>query len=375
MFVSMLLLLLMTPGAAFGLASPEAPPVPQSENSNQLLSPAEITELKTQATNGDAIAQTALGRAYRQGAGVRKDDQAALGWIRKAADQGYGPAENELGLMYRIGQGVTPDKQEAVRWYLKAAKHGNPRAMFNLGASYYNGDGVEADDVKSLAWFLLAREAGDPMAQEAVQRASSERSAQSVAAFAAIGKMFETGNELPKEPIEALKWYRKAADAGDDEAQVKAASLLLAQDHNPTKEEYTEVFQRCEKAAKSPSAIGAYCMAVLYKRGIGTSPNTEEYAKWLGRAANHGHARATLEFGEAYWKGEGIKSDLVKAYMWIWIAYSSKVAGAEQDEQALRKEMDPKQVERAKEDATLWLMHPPVLGLRQRQATDSPPPN
>ena len=40
--------------------------------------------------------------------------------------------------------------------------------------------------------------------------------------------MYETGDELLKNSVEALKWYRKAADTGDPQADVKVASLLLS---------------------------------------------------------------------------------------------------------------------------------------------------
>jgi hypothetical protein len=61
--------------------------------------------------------------------------------------------------------------------------------------------------------------------------------------------------------------------------------------------------------------------------------------------------------------------------MWIWMAYSAKVAGAEQDEQALHKEMREKDVEKARKKAKDWvvqhrfvyLRHPPSDGASPTQ--------
>ena len=133
-----------------------------------------------------------------------------------------------------------------------------------------------------------------------------------------------------------------------------------------------EARKRCEDAAQKISS-GAYCLALNYRRGIGVTKDPVESTKWLNRAAELGLARAVLELGEAYWKGEGVKSDPVAAYTWIWLAYNSKVPGAEQDEQELSKELSAKQVQQAKQKAVEWSRQHRFEGLRYR-STDSPPP-
>jgi uncharacterized protein len=327
------------------------------------LSPSEISELRTKAVAGDAIAQTALGRAYRTGDGVPHSDQTAAEWFRKAADQGNADAENSLGTMYAFGDGVERNKENAVSWYRKAAKHGSGAAMFNLGAAYYNGDGVDIDDDASCAWFLLAQEAGYAAADEAVSRATFENAKVPIRAFEKIGAMYASGAELPKNASAALKWYRRAADDGSREASVAVASILAAGPH-PTEEEFAEARRRCEQAANHSYAPAAYCMALIYRRGLGVAKDPIETAKWLARAADLGHAQATLQLGEAYWKGDGVKPDLVTAYMWIWLAYNSKLAGAGEDEEAIRKQMNPKDIDKAKRRAGDWVnSHRLVLGV------------
>jgi len=353
-------------------AAPTAQPPRQDRPKSPPLSAVEIHQLQAKAEAGDASAQSALGKAFQDGNGVPQNDTLAVKWFRKAADQGDAAAENNLGIMYRMGEGVARDKEEAVRWYVKAAKLGNAKAMFNLGAAYYNGDGVGVDDVASFAWFLLAQEAGDPAADEALRRAVSEKEAAPSAAYVKVGQMYETGDELPNNPVEALKWYRKAADTGDAETSLKVAKLLLAPGRTPTPEDYAEARKRCEDAAQqNPS--GAYCVALIYRRGIGVATDPVEGTKWLNRAAELGLARAALELGEAYWKGEGVKSDPVTAYTWIWLAFNSQVPGAEQDEQQLSKELSAKQLAQAKQKAVEWSRRHHFVGLHYRQPDSSPP--
>lgn len=240
--------------------------------------------------------------------------------------------------------------------------------MFNLGAAYYNGDGVNVDDVISSAWFLLAQESGSSAADDAVRRATSENPSRTVAASEKVAEMYEAGDEVSKSTGNALKWYRKAADGGSPEAAVRVAGLLLANGQNPTPEEYSEARKRCEDAANLHYAPGAYGMAVIYRLGLGVTKDPSEETKWLTRAADLGHPKAMLQLGEAYWKGVGVKPDLITAYMWIWMAYKLKAIGAQQDEEALRKEMRAKDVEKAKKRADNWPVQHRLLVLQQRLA-------
>jgi hypothetical protein len=66
------------------------------------------------------------------GRGVAQDEAEAVGWYRKAADQGNAVAQNNLGLMLDNGRGVVEDEAEAVGWYRKAAEQGLPDAKAKL---------------------------------------------------------------------------------------------------------------------------------------------------------------------------------------------------------------------------------------------------
>ncbi len=67
------------------------------------------------------------------GQGGPQDYGQAIGWYRKAADQGYAPAQFNLGVMFATGQGVPQDYGQAIGWYRKAADQGYARAQFSLG--------------------------------------------------------------------------------------------------------------------------------------------------------------------------------------------------------------------------------------------------
>jgi TPR repeat protein len=164
------------------------------------------------AEKDNASAQTALGYMYQQGRGVAGDYNEALQWFRKAAEQGYAPAQNNLGAMYLDGHGVAKDEAEAVQWFRKAAEQGNAGAQVNLGVMYQNGrGGLPQDDQQAVEWYRKAAEQDNATAQTR------------------LGSMYATGRGVAKDEAEAVRWYRKAAEQGDTKARTLLSSTERAQ--------------------------------------------------------------------------------------------------------------------------------------------------
>ncbi len=65
------------------------------------------------------------------------------------------------GLHYATGDGVALNEQEAVRWFVKAAEQGNVPAQSKLGSIYYSGRGVPQDPNRAYFWMAVARLNGD----------------------------------------------------------------------------------------------------------------------------------------------------------------------------------------------------------------------
>jgi TPR repeat protein len=86
------------------------------------------------------------------------NDEEAVSWLRKAADQGYAPAQWWLGRVYSDGDEESPwyiankDFAEAVRWYRKAAEQGYKAAQGDLGGMYEEGRGVNKDWLEAVRW-------------------------------------------------------------------------------------------------------------------------------------------------------------------------------------------------------------------------------
>ena len=157
----------------------------------------DVASLQAKAQVGDADAQVQLGQAYEGGSGVRRNNEEAAKWYRKAANQGNQAAEVAFGILLWTGRGVPEDKAKAITWYRKAAWQGNGSAMFNLGTAYYNGEGAPIDAVRALAWFLLAEDHGSSLSKDAVQRfEKTARPNEFEEAYALIARMYVVGDEV-----------------------------------------------------------------------------------------------------------------------------------------------------------------------------------
>jgi uncharacterized protein len=91
------------------------------------------------AENGNKLAQEMLGELYNNGAGVAKDEKAAVTWWRRAAEKGEPYAQLRLGESFAVGRGVQEDFAEAAKWLRKAAEQNITKAQTGLGLALYQG--------------------------------------------------------------------------------------------------------------------------------------------------------------------------------------------------------------------------------------------
>ena len=154
-----------------------------------------LDEQRSLAEQGDAEAQHNLGVRYAYGIGVPQNDAEAVRWYRLAADQGDTSAQYILGFMYASGQqGVLQDAAEAVRWYRLAADLGHADAQFRLGNMYANSEGVPRDYVEAHKWFNLS----------AAQSSGEARESSMMARDTVAGRL--TAEQVADAQRRALEW-------------------------------------------------------------------------------------------------------------------------------------------------------------------------
>lgn len=132
-----------------------------------------------------------------------------------------------------------------------------------------------------------------------------------------LGFMYYFGTGVPRDYMEAVKWFRLAAEQGDVDAQ---------------------------------GTLGE-----MYYFGQGVTQNYTEALKWCRLAAEQGDAWAQCNLGAMYYKGEGVAQDYIEAHKWFNIAGAngSKEAIGVRDEVA--KRMTPEQIAEAQRLAKEWM--------------------
>lgn len=119
------------------------------------------------------------------------DDLAAL---RSQAESGSAQAQFDLGVRYQQGKGVDRDPAMAVGWFRKAAEQGDVPAMINLAAIALGATGSPFDGKSAEEWLRKAL-AADPRQVDIYYNMACLRS-------------------LQKRPEEALDWLRQALEKG-----------------------------------------------------------------------------------------------------------------------------------------------------------------
>ncbi|KAF1021934.1 MAG: Secretory immunoglobulin A-binding protein EsiB [Paracidovorax wautersii] len=132
--------------------------------------PRAMHHLKRAAEGGLTQAQVDLAFVHYNGQGAQGRDYAqSFHWFKRAADAGSGIAQCMLGDFYREGWGGTPrNPREAVRLYRLTAAAPLPcasRSQYQLYLSHTQGLGVEQNIPVAMQWLRKAARAGNPQAQ------------------------------------------------------------------------------------------------------------------------------------------------------------------------------------------------------------------
>ncbi|MCB5279965.1 MAG: sel1 repeat family protein, partial [Candidatus Cloacimonetes bacterium] len=183
-----------------------------------------------------------LGRAYRDGKGVKRDLDKAAEWMRKAADKNVGWAKNELfDILWRID---TPESMEEMISVATAnAEAGEGGAMGRLGRAYRDGKGVKRDLDKAAEWMRKAADKNVGWAKnelfDILWRIDTPESMEEMISVATefaekgdgnamgrLGRAYREGKGVPQDFDTAAEWMRKAADKNLGWAKNELAAIL-----------------------------------------------------------------------------------------------------------------------------------------------------
>ena len=261
---------------------------------------------KEQARNGSSYDKYALGADYESGgtvsinedgrwrgmtATLNKSRRQAIYWYKEAIKQGGSGADKAREALIRLGKKPpeTPAAQlsvlgyeahekgndvQAAKYWLEAAQKGDSVAQNNIGWAYDTGRGVKQNYPEAVRWYRRAAEQGNQRAQGSLAE---------IYLFGLPG--------IAIDMAEAYKFTRLAAEQGDQRSQKNLGMMYLKGD--PVPQSDADAVKWFRIAADSGYAPAQFSMGSVYENGSGVPKNLNTAIEWYRRSAANGEERAT----------------------------------------------------------------------------------
>lgn len=184
----------------------------------------------------------------------------------------------------------------------RAAAAGHPEAIAELGSFHLHGlAGLAKDPVEAMRWYEKAAGLGSPMAMYN------------------IAHLYSEGLGVTADQTVALQWLRRAGEAGLVEAQVALGGNYYSGQH--VAQDRAEAWRWFRMAADAGNAAAQAALGTLYLRGEGVARDVAESARWFERAAEQGHALAQFNLGVMLLGddevGDAVARDPARAVAWL----------------------------------------------------------
>ncbi len=129
----------------------------------------------------------------------------------------------------------------------------------------------------------------------------------------AVAEALAAGKDVKVNKAEASKWYGKAADQGNADAQFKLATLFH-EGAPGLKKNPERAAKLYEAAAKQGHAEAQNWLGYCYQHGLGVAQSDKDAVEWYRKAADTKLAMAENNLGLMYLSGKGVEEDYAKAF-------------------------------------------------------------
>lgn len=196
--------------------------------------------------------------------------------------------------------------------------------------------GEPPDYVEAAKWYRRAAEAGEVESQ------------------VSLAELFMTGHKELVGSEEAMKWLRLAADAKHTRAFTMLGWLSLSESTDPKRLSVAELnFSRGIETGTQPKD---FAPAYLGMAAVNEESNPAQAAKWMQQAAELGSSKAQFLLGELYRTGRGLPQNIGKAYFWYSLAaaYDQSSPNASRYRDEMAKSLSSDRVEVMQDLAAAW---------------------
>jgi len=297
------------------------------------------------AQDGDPEAQFNYAHALETGWGTARDEGEARRWFERAAEAGHDGAQLRLGLMLVVGAGGPPDPAAGVRWIRRAARNGNAvaealvqdvldargplddaaiRLVGRLREAVWEGDESALERLQALlveaaeAPPLVAVSQGEGRVASAVARSEPESEPGPESSVRLPDNVFQIRTDDPLRLRDLVEAYRRAAEAGEMEAQFALAVLYLQGRGLPKDRQRGMMWmQRAAEQGYVPAQSYLY----LASDEFGALPlGGSILLDWAKERALAWDPQAFYLLGRVFETGRGVEADAAQARRWYQLA-------------------------------------------------------
>ncbi len=201
---------------------------------------------------------------------------------------------------YYWGREVPQSLEKAFQLYMEAARRGDTEAQYIVGGMYFRGLGTEKNFSKAFEYLYGAAKLGEstPQSQKL------------------LGEFFLIGHTTPQNYKKAIKWYEKASENGDRNAQAE--------------------------------------LGYFYYSGRGVEQDLKKSFFWFERAAYQNLPAAQYSLGIMWYSGYGVNTvDPITSYAWLNIAAANNYPNATIARDIIAQSLNVEEIEKAQEMASL----------------------
>lgn len=217
---------------------------------------------------------------------------------------------------------VSPDSG----WAQTVASPRTSQQSFERGMNLITGTGVNRNDLEAVDYFRRAAEAGYAPAQTA------------------LGYLYETGTAVASEPRTAAEWYAKAAAQNDRLAQWVLGRMYLA-GQGPMRDR-NEAMKWLRKAADAGDPFAALLLGEAEEE-LDPTPAVP----WYRKAAQQGLPEAQMRLGRLLASGRVGAPQKYEAYVWLTVSFENGQGAVGDDLRRLEADLGSTRVEEAKAEA------------------------
>ncbi|MBZ5647433.1 MAG: sel1 repeat family protein [Acidobacteriia bacterium] len=198
--------------------------------------------------------------------------------------------------------------------------------MFERGMNLITGTGVNRNDIEAVNYFRRAAEAGYAPAQTV------------------MGYLYETGTMVSSEPQMAAQWYAKSAAQNDRLAQWVLGRMYLS--GNGPMRDRNQAMNWLRQAAEAGDPFAALLMGEAEEE-IEPGPAVP----WYRQAAQQGLPEAQARLGRLLASGRVGAPQKYEAYVWLLVSFENGNSGVGDDLRRIETDLGSTRVEEAKVEA------------------------